>query len=82
MLVDLAFRRTYQIIRLSCGLTHLLQQRLARNTTIHHPYPSRFAIRALDLIQKRFQRRAIRRIAVQDLIGQGEPIRRHYHCDD
>jgi hypothetical protein len=63
------------------GLPHLAQDLLGRNTAIHHPDAVRLAVLRLDLLQERAQRRVVRRVSRQHLIGQRKALRRHDQRD-
>ena len=81
MLVDPALGRAHQIERLPFRLAHLFQNRFGGNAAIHHPYPPRFAVGVLDLLEKVWQRGAVRRVAVHHFIGQRKPIGRDHQGD-
>ena len=82
MLVDLALGRAHQIERLPFWIPHLFQNGFAGNPAIHHPYPPRFAVGVLDLLEKAGQRGAVRRVALHHFIGQRQPVGGHHQRND
>lgn len=55
---------------------HLLQHLFGGDAAIHQPNPPRLAVLAFDAREKILQRRVIRRVAGEHLIGERKALRR------
>jgi hypothetical protein len=64
------------------GLAHLGEHLFGRHATVHQPHPARFAVLPFDALKKPAQRRLVRGIAGQNLVGKRQAFRRHHQRDD
>ena len=75
-------RRAHQVMHRRVGRAHLGEHLLGRHAAVHQPDPARLAVLPLDALEKPPQRRLVRGVAGQHLIGQRQAFGRHHQGND
>jgi hypothetical protein len=78
---EASFGRANQILHWRIAGSHLRQHRLGGDAAIHHPDPPRAAVLPFDLGEEPPQRGAVRSVAGQHLVGQGQTVRGDHQRD-
>ncbi len=64
------------------GRAHLGEHFFGRHAAVHQPDPARLAVLSFDMLEKWPQRRLVRGVAGQHLIGQRQTLGRHHQGND
>ena len=75
-------RRAHQVMHRRVGRAHLGEHLLGRHAAVHQPDAARLAVLPLDPLEKSPQRRLVRGVAGQHLIGQRQTFGRHHQGND
>ena len=74
-------RRSHQILHRRVATAHFRQHRFGEDATIHHPDTPRATGLLLDLGEEHPQRLAVRSVAGEHLVGQGQTVRGDHQRD-